>query len=266
MNLTQDIFAMQGEVAVVTGGAGYLGAAMCDALLSKGATVVVAARSQEKFHARFGSGYENDPIHFIPCDICEKAAFTDLYGEVAQRFGRIDVVVNNANSVRGIGSHEISDSDWEYTLNGVLGQVQRSIVAVIPLMRQQQRGSIINIASMYGSVSPDFTLYQGEGCEKYTSPPHYGAAKAAVLQLTRYYASLLGREGIRVNAIAPGPFPVAAIREANPVFLQRLQNKTVTGKLGQPEDIMGLVLLLASSASQFITGQQIAIDGGWTIQ
>ena len=111
------------------------------------------------------------------------------------------------------------DEDWEYTINGVLGSVQKSIKAVIPIMKTQKFGKIINIASMYVYVSPNFdNLYKGDECEKYTNPPHYGAAKAGVIQLTKYYAVLLGKHNIYVNAISPGPFSKNQIQKDNPVL------------------------------------------------
>jgi gluconate 5-dehydrogenase len=133
-------------------------------------------------------------------------------------------------------------------------------------MKAQNSGKVINISSMYGLVSPDFdSLYKGEGCEIYTNPPHYGAAKSAVLQLTRYFAALLGEYNIQVNAIVPGPFPNVAIQIANQAFIERLKSKNPLHRIGKPEDLYGVIALLSSSASDFITGQAIQVDGGWTI-
>jgi len=100
---------------------------------------------------------------------------------------------------------------------------------------------------------------------KYTNPPHYGAAKAAVLQLTRYYAVLLGEYNIQVNAISPGPFPKTKIQHENPVFIERLKSKNPLNKIGTPEDLAGVLVLLSSHASDFMTGQNVQVDGGWTI-
>jgi NAD(P)-dependent dehydrogenase (short-subunit alcohol dehydrogenase family) len=114
-------------------------------------------------------------------------------------------------------------------------------------------------------VSPDFRLYEGDGCEAYINPPHYGAAKAAIIQLTKYYASHLGPYNIQVNALAPGPFPNEKIQKENPEFVRRLKEKNPLNKIGKPEDLAGVIILLSSSASDFITGQTIQVDGGWTI-
>ena len=132
-------------------------------------------------------------------------------------------------------------------------------------MKKQETGKIINITSMYGIVSPDFeNLYHGDNCEKYTNPPHYGAAKAAMIQLTKYYAVLLGKYNIHVNAISPGPFPKEFIQKENPEFINRLKNKNPLRKIGKPEDLAGVIVLLSSPASDFMTGQTLQVDGGWT--
>ena len=119
---------------------------------------------------------------------------------------------------------------------------------------------------MYGLISPDFhALYEGKNCEMYTNPPHYGAAKAAMIQLTKYFAVLLGEYNIHVNAISPGPFPKENIQQDNPEFIKRLKRKNPLHKIGKPDDLVGVIALLSSSASDFITGQTLQVDGGWTI-
>src|SRR5690606_14563040 len=136
--------------------------------------------------------------------------------------GSIDIVFNNAHFARGGSQVDMPDADWAYTMEGVLGSVHKSIKACIPIMQKQGYGKIINIASMYGHISPNFDkLYKGEDCEKYTNPPHYGAAKAGIIQLTKYYAVLLAKYGVYVNAISPGPFSKQNIQDANPVFIER---------------------------------------------
>jgi gluconate 5-dehydrogenase len=159
----------------------------------------------------------------------------------------------------------MADNDFLFTLDGVLGSVHKCIKAVLPYMKKNYEGKIINISSMYGLVSPDFKLYEGDDCEKYTNPPHYGAAKAGVKQLTKYYAVLLAKYNIQVNAIAPGPFPSLTVQKDNPEFIERLKAKNPMNKIGVPEDLDGSIILLSSKASGFMTGQILQIDGGWTI-
>jgi NAD(P)-dependent dehydrogenase (short-subunit alcohol dehydrogenase family) len=121
--------------------------------------------------------------------------------------------------------------------------------------------SVINVSSMYGQVSPDRRLYANP---EQASPFHYGPAKAALEQLSRHLAQELGPDGIRVNALAPGPFPRQDVVEADPAFAERLAARTMLRRLGRASEIAGPLLFLASPASSFVTGAALAADGGWT--
>ena len=121
--------------------------------------------------------------------------------------------------------------------------------------------SIINIASMYASVSPDPKIYGDSG---ENNPPYYGAAKAGLIQLTRYLACHFAPERIRVNAISPGPFPVEDGTESSRKFINKLKRKVPLGRVGHPSELCGAVLFLSSDASSYVTGANIPVDGGWT--
>lgn len=259
-----NIFNLNNKVAIVTGGYGYLGTGVVRALLNCEATVIVAGRSIEKYVLAFSEN-ERELLNFRIIDITKTESIEKFYSEVMQEFGRLDVLVNNAHASKGNSQENMSDEDWSYTFEGVVGSVHKMIRGVIPIMKRQKSGKIINISSMYGLVSPDFSLYQGDGCEKYTNPPHYGAAKAAINQLTRYFAVLMGPYGVQVNAIAPGPFPNQVVQKENPIFIDRLKKKNPLSRIGKPEDLAGIVALLSSSGSDFISGQTIQVDGGWSI-
>ena len=259
-----NLFDLTGKLAIVTGGYGHLGSAMVRALEAFNAKVLVAGRSEEKFIAAF-SEKERKTIEFRELDITSSDSINHCINRVYNEFGRIDVLVNNAHTARGNSQENMADEDWAYTMEGVVGSVHKAIRAIVPVMKKQNTGKIINITSMYGMVSPDFKMYKGENCEAYTNPPHYGAAKAAMIQLTRYYAVLLGEYNIQVNAVSPGPFPKLFIQKENPAFVERLKKKNPLGKIGKPEDLAGAIILLCSGASDFITGQTIQVDGGWTI-
>ena len=259
-----DYFDLNDKVAVVTGGYGHLGSAITRVLLECNAVVIVAGRSMEKFIETFNE-IRNPNLHFEEIDILSSKSIEECISTVVSKYGSIDILVNNAHASRGGGQLDLSDDDWNYSMEGVVGSVHKSIRAVVPYMKEQKSGKIINVTSMYGIVSPDFSMYKGDDCEKYTNPPQYGAAKAAMIQLTKYYAVLLGKNNIFVNAIAPGPFPKRWIQEVNPKFTERLANKNPLNKIGQPKDLAGTIALLSSQASDFITGQTIQIDGGWTL-
>ena len=135
------------------------------------------------------------------------------------------------------------------------------------MFRKKSKGSIINISSMYGIVSPRPSLYEGTD---FFNPPTYSVNKAGIIALTRYVASFWGEYGVRCNAVAPGPFPNVKGDSFNHVdsdapFLKRLKNNTALKRVGHPSDLRGALIYLASEASSFMTGQVIVIDGGWTI-
>jgi len=260
-----EIFNLKNKNAIVTGGYGHLGKDMAETLLSCRCNVIIAGRSKEKFSKAFAN-YSGKNLHFQEIDIMSSESIETCFSEVHKRFGNIDILINNAHSAKGNSRENMSDEDWNYTMEGVVGSTHKSIRAIIPYMKEQKSGKIINITSMYGIVSPDFeSLYMGDNCEKYTNPPHYGAAKAAMIQLTKYYAVLLGKYNIHVNAISPGAFPKEIIQNENPEFINRLKNKNPLKKIGKPGDLAGVIALLSSPASDFITGQTFQVDGGWTI-
>jgi len=260
----ENIFTLKNKVAIVTGGYGYLGTEIAKALSIFGAKVYVAGRSKSKFLEKFGEETSGS-IKFVEIDIMHSKSIDSCFKTVFQNEGKIDILINNAHSARGNSQENMPDEDFLYTLDGVLGSVHKCIRAVLPYMKKQHSGKIVNLASMYGIVSPDFRMYNGENCEKYTNPPHYGAAKAGVKQLTKYYAVLFGKYNIQVNGIAPGPFPSLTVQNENPEFIERLKARNPMNKIGKPEDLDGSILLLSSNASNFMTGQTIQIDGGWTI-
>ncbi|WP_159018809.1 SDR family NAD(P)-dependent oxidoreductase [Algibacter sp. L3A6] len=261
-----NLFDLTNKVIIVTGGYGHLGSGIVQYLLSFGAKVIVAGRTKSKFDEKFKN--ESSPnLFFEEFDISQSGDyFIKRFEQINRMYGSIDVVFNNAHFARGNNQENMPDEDWDYSLNGVLGSVHKSIKAAIPILKRQKGGRIINISSMYGHVSPNFDrLYKGENCEKYTNPPHYGAAKAGVIQLTKYYAALLGKHNIYVNAISPGPFSKDQIQKDNPAFIERLKESNPLNKLGEPKDLAGICILLSSEASNFITGQNFSIDGGWAI-
>ncbi len=257
----EGLFSLRGKVAVVTGGYGHLGKGFCKGLSDAGASVVVAGPHHNKFKDAFER--ENNPkIIFEQMDVAFEGSIKAAFEKIYKKTGRIDVLVNNAFYSKGSGDPaEMSSSDFECGIDGTLNSVFRCIKLVVPYMKRMKKGSIINISSMYGVVSPDFKIYEGH--KEYFSQPNYDAAKAGVIQLTRYYAVYLAGYGIRVNCISPGSFPKPEVMEQKE-FAQRLLAKVPMGRLGRPEDLEGAAVFLASDASSYMTGQNIIIDGGWT--
>lgn len=262
MNTTASLFRLDGRVAFVSGAAGHLGRAMCDALAEAGAHVILNGRTEARLKDFAGEmtarGHSVETAAFDLGDIANVRAF---FGKLP----RLDVLVNNAISMSPAPFAQLEPSAFEQTYRSSVIAAFESVRAALPALRTAVReagdASVINIASMYAAVAPDARIYAKP---EQASPAHYGAAKAGLLQLTRHLAAELGGEKIRVNALVPGPFPRPEIGEADPPFAERLAAKTMLGRTGQAEEIRGPLLFLASTASSFVTGTALAVDGGWT--
>ena len=252
--------SLKNKVAVVTGGYGYLGKAFVQSLNEAGAKVIVAGRDEQKFEAAFPDAAG---IYFHPLDISSTDSIKQCFADVNCIYGGIDILVNNAVYLSGQFPEEVTDGDLAYSFDGIIGSVYKCIREVIPYMRERKSGNIVNIASMYGVVAPDFKVYN-DGCEPNFNPPQYGASKAAVIQLTKFFGEYLIGDNIRVNAISPGPFPSSSVQK-NEEFVSRLAGKNPSLRIGNPEDLKGALLFLASDASKYVVGQNIQVDGGWTI-
>jgi len=248
------------KIIIVTGGYGHLGKAIVESLIHHGAFVIVAGKNIEKYNNEFST---HEKVFFIELDISSTTSISNAYTKIIEQYGKIDVLINNAMYLKGQSPEEMTDEDWSYGVDGVLNSVFRCIRELIPHFKKQRYGKIINVSSMYGIVSPDFEIYNESS--GFLNPPHYGAAKAGVLQLTRYYASYLGKYNIQVNSVTPGPFP-SDIVQKDINFINRLKSKTLLQRIGQPSDLAGAFVFLSSEAANFITGQNIIVDGGWTVK
>lgn len=256
-----DLFSLQGQVVLLTGGYGYLGQAVARGLSAHGATVVVLGRDQAAFQTTFAA---ETGLHFLPCDVADTASVQAALAAAEARFGLPAVLINNAFYSRGSRPDQLTDEEFALGLDGSLGSTYRCIREVLPYLRRRGAGKIINVASMYGVVAPDFSAY--EATPQFTNPPHYGAAKAGVIQLTKYFASYLGPENIQVNCVTPGAFPSPAVQQQSAEFVEQLTRRIPRGRIGQPEDLAGAFVFLASRASDFVTGHNLVVDGGWTIK
>ena len=259
MNVIES-FRLDGKVAIVTGGYSHLGEAFTKALLEAGAAVIVAGRDINKFNEKFS---ETENCYFEAIDIMDSQSIKNCFGKVAQKFGKIDILVNNATTLQGSQFfEEITDEDWNFSMDGVAGSVFKACREVVPYMKGKG-GSIINISSMYGHIVPDFRIYEGEYRYQF-NPIDYGAGKAAVIQISKYLAEYLIGDKIRVNVISPGAFPSKSTQQ-HKEFIKRLSSKNPMNRIGEPEDLKGAVVFLASDASKYIIGQNIQVDGGWSI-
>ncbi len=249
---------LQNKNIAITGGYGYLGRAIVDSLVAHEARVFVLGRDEQKFKDEF-LGIER--VEFIHCDVASTQSIRDALNDVYASVNSLDVFINNAFYSKGQFPESLSDEDWSYGIEGTLGSVFRCSREVVSRMVLQRYGKLINVSSMYGLVAPQFDVY--EGSERFLNPPHYGAAKAGIIQLTRYYASYYGRFGITVNCVTPGAFPSPEVQKDSR-FINDLASRTCLGRIGDPKDVAGAFVFLSSDAANYITGQNIIVDGGWT--
>ncbi|MEZ4683548.1 MAG: SDR family oxidoreductase [Caldilineaceae bacterium] len=257
----QSLFDLSSRVAIVTGAAGWLGSAMSRALAETGATVVVTSRNGADA-AQFAAGLPGSGHIGLRFDPGETDTIPTFIQEVLDRVGQIDILVNNAygGPAPDIATATAEDFDRAYH-TGVTAYFLLARAVADHLRSRGVPGSIINIASMYGVVASYPDAYEGLPVN---SPPNYHGLKGGVVHLTRHLAVYWAKDQIRVNSIAPGPFPTDKTQSAHPEFIKRLDAKVPMGRMGRPEELKGLVVLLASDAGSYITGQNILVDGGWT--
>jgi gluconate 5-dehydrogenase len=261
MRTLKNLLSLKDKVALVVGGAGYLGRAICETMAELGANVVIVSRDGEKckiFAEELNEKYKTKN-YGTSVDILDVKNIEDLMTEINEKYGQLDVLINNAWSGKKNSFESITFEDWDYDIDICLNAVFYTTKLAVPMLKKT-KGVIINTTSMYGHVAPDHRIYDGI---EFANPPSYGAAKAGVLQLTKYLASFLSPHGIRVNAVSPGPFPFLETLK-NKEFKESLESKNMLGRVGEPDDLKGAFALLASDASKYMTGQNICVDGGWT--
>lgn len=257
---------LTGRNALVTGAGGWLGAPMARALAEAGAHVWVTGRREAPLAAvvediRAGGGAATQ----AQLDITQPEQVDAVVSRIESTDGKLDILVNNAHA--GSPRDETAqDRGFAHAAGAantaVWRTIQRCLAALEVAVANQGDAAIINVSSMYGTVSPDPRVYRESGQPH--NPLFYGASKAGLLQMTRWLACDLGPRGIRVNSISPGPFPQRDLPERDPHFVRLLAEKVPLGRTGRPEEVAGAVVFLAGSGASYITGADIAIDGGWT--
>ena len=263
----KNLFDLEGKVILITGGSGYLGKAMSHALAEYGATLVLASRNVKKnkeLCTELTNLYSNKNIA-LELDLESKDDVVSKIEKFITEYGRIDVLINNSYYGASGKFHEMTYENWNRGIQGSIDTVYLCTKAVINQMRNNKKGKIINISSMYGINAPNVDeLYSGDLCEKYYNPINYGVGKAGIIQFTKYIAAVYGKEGITCNSISPGPFPNVEVQK-NKTFLERLTNKVPLKRIGEPDDLKGAIVFLCSDSSDYINGHNLVIDGGWTI-
>jgi NAD(P)-dependent dehydrogenase (short-subunit alcohol dehydrogenase family) len=256
-------FSLSGKTVLVTGASGHLGTAIARGLAEAGAHLLVNGRTTSRVRSlvtkisSMGGSAESAVF-----DVCSESSIAEFFE--GKRDQPLHGLVNNAYSGRAGSIVKSTPADFRNSYEIGLIAPHNLVLAALPMLKLAAANggaSVINIGSMYGMVSPDLQVYDDL---EYANPPYYGAAKAALLQWTRYAACEFGCQNIRFNSISPGPFPSDKVARENPNFVARLAEKVPMGRIAAPEELIGPVVFLASDASSFVNGSNIVVDGGWT--
>lgn len=253
------MFDLSGRVACVTGGNGGLGLGMAKTFAQQGASVAIIGRSQAKLDAA-GSELEDlacaERVLALQCDVTDRSAVEACFKQIAGKFGGLDVLVNNAGvNRRADEPHLLSAEDWQYVIDANLTSIHTATSLAFPYMKERGRGKIINIGSMMSIFG---TAYA----------PAYAASKGGVVQYTKSCAVAWAKDNVQVNAILPGWIVTEMTNQFKVAFPDRyamIVERTPAGRWGQPIDLGGTAVFLASSASDFVTGTSIPVDGGYSV-
>lgn len=261
-------FSVQDKVIIITGAVGLLGSAYTEGFSRAGANVVIVDLNNDLCIGKaeeIAGKYGTQPLG-IGCDIANKKEVKRMAQQVISRYSRIDVLINNAATQPErffTPFEEYSVEDWDEVMGVNVTGMFLCSQAVVNEMKRERKGSIINIASIYGVVAPDQRIYQGALYQEkqLNTPPVYSTSKGAVISFTRYLASYLAKSGIRVNAVTPG----GVYSGQNEIFVKNYSERCPMGRMANPEEVFNAVYFLASDASSYVTGHNLVVDGGWTI-
>ena len=241
---------LKNKVIIITGGSGLIGKELVASISENGG---IAINADIDVHTNLNDGY-------LYLDVTDDESIRKGFSQIHDRYGRIDGLVNNAyprTKDWGEKFEDVLPESWRANVDMQLTSCFVCCQEVLRQMVMQESGSIVNIASIYGVVGNDFTLYEEYGG---TSPAAYSAIKGGVINFTRYLASYCGRQGIRVNCVSPG----GIFDNQQASFVAKYEEKVPLGRMGNPDDIAPVVSFMLSDEAKYITGQNIIVDGGWT--
>ncbi|MCS7466555.1 SDR family oxidoreductase [Stieleria sp. ICT_E10.1] len=256
----QQLFDLTGRVALITGASGWLGNAMATALAEAGADVVVASRDEGKaVEARATLPTHNGSRHHaVVLDQLDEASVCRGFEDAVTKAGGVDILINNGHAADGHDWTDVSAGQFQQVLANATGWFLLSRQFHDHVVHRNASGCIVNIGSMYGQVGSYPDAYEGI-CA--ASPVSYHTLKGGIIHMTRHLAVYWAKDKVRVNCLSPGPFPGPGVSQA---LVERLNAKSPMGRMGLPHELKGALLLLASDAGSYITGQNLTVDGGWT--
>jgi NAD(P)-dependent dehydrogenase (short-subunit alcohol dehydrogenase family) len=265
----ENLFSLKNKVAVVTGAAGLIGKQHCYALSEAGAGIIVCDIDINKCE-KLASELKTKSIG-IQVDITKPDSVKNLKEKILQEFGKIDILVNNA-AINDMFENPSAAAELSMFENYPLYMWQKSIDVNITgtflcsqilgsEMANAGKGSIINIASTYGIVAPDQSIYKDKnGSRNFYKSAAYPVTKGAVISFTKFLAAYWGEKGVRVNTLSPG----GVENNQDNFFIENYSAKTILGRMAKPTDYKGAIVFLASDASEYMTGANLIVDGGWT--
>ena len=251
-----ELFDLGGKVAIVTGGNGGLGLGMALGLAEAGANIVVAARNPDKT-AQALQQIEALGVQArgVAVDVRQESSIRSMVADAIDAFGRVDILVNNAGISIRKQPQELSADEWDQVLDVNLRAVFLASKEVYTHMKHQGGGKIINIGSMFSLFGSDWVA-------------PYSASKGGVVQVTKSLATAWARDNIQVNAILPGWFMTdltSTIPARDPARYELISRRIPTGRWGEPEELQGAAVFLASAASGYVTGAVLTVDGGYSV-
>lgn len=256
----QELFDLSGRVALITGASGHLGNSMADALAEAGARVVIASRDLEKGKkiAAILAGVEKGHHLAVAIDHMDESSINRSFDEAVRMAGKIDVLVCNGHEALAEDWRSVTAEQFNRQLQNATGYFLLARKLRDHVTSRSAAASIIMIGSMYGVVGSYPEAYEGIAP---ASPVAYHTMKGGLVQMVRHLAVYWAKEGVRINCLSPGPFPSSAVSTK---VVKRLETHSPMGRMGQPHELKGALIFLASDAASYVTGQNLLIDGGWT--
>ncbi len=259
-SMVPELFCLRGRVALITGGSGYLGQSFCRALADAGATVVVASRQQSRAQQiaddlpRIGAAKHCG----VQLDQLNEESVSAGFAAAVDAAGAVDILINNGQQGHAMDLTNVTADAFSSDLRNATGYFLLARHLRDHVVSRGVAGSVVMVGSMYGVVGSYPDAYEGVCI---ASPVQYHALKGGIIHMTRHLAVYWGKDHVRVNCLSPGPFPS---EKAPAEMVERLKTKSPMGRMGRPQELTGALLLLASDAGSYITGQNLLVDGGWT--
>ena len=256
----RELFDLTGRIALFTGASGHLGWAMARALTEAGCQVIVASRSRKtalKTARALAQKRVGKPL-WVTIDHMSETSIKRGFQRAVKLAGHIDILICNGHEVLAADWRNVTGAQFTRQLANATGYFLLARLLRDQAVERKAPASIIMLGSMYGQVASYPDVYEGIGP---ANPAAYQTLKAGVIQLTRHLAAAWAKDQVRVNCLSPGPFPSAGAAAA---LVDRLRTKSPMNRIGQPHELKGAIVFLASDASSYVTGHNLVVDGGWT--